>query len=501
MSFEARGIPGARALPDMLSTTGRAVSVRLSDPLREPDRPAHALDLFDRAKLRPRFWILVGLLMLQGVFEFFDFFIVGFLVSMIGPAWGLTFGETSVILLAAGVGQLLGAMPFAWVADTWGRKPALIAGMMVYSLAAGCTAFVPEGSWMLFACLRFLVGVGYGGTQITLLIEIAPTRIRTILASSTGLVAPLGVLAASLLVATLSGTLGWRGLALLGFAPIGMVIALWFFVPESVRWLIAQGRGEEARKVVSQYVDIPYDRIPLIPEPARREPPRLRDLYRYPGRFWMIIFMTAGLGMSGFGVALWGPTVVSMLLRASPAEAAQYFVYVSASGLVGRALWTLAPHFIGRWRSALICCWGAAASIAGAALLHPYFIAGIPVFLICLIIGALFYDGGYANTTPFGTELYPVRLAALGGGLTQTTSGLAKLLGPVALALIAGSGNVLSPAATEAAIVPGFLFLATFAVMGGIALLLLRYETNGRPMVIDEAEWVDGRPAIKSAGA
>lgn len=64
--------------------------------------------------------------MTQGLFEFFDFYIVGFLVSIIGPEWNLTFGQISIILLSAGVGQLVGALPFAWVADRWGRKPALI---------------------------------------------------------------------------------------------------------------------------------------------------------------------------------------------------------------------------------------------------------------------------------------------------------------------------------------------------------------------------------------
>ena len=447
-----------------------------------------ALTLFDQARLRPRFWILVGLLMLQGIFEFFDFFIVGFLVSMIGPAWKLTFGQVSVMLLAAGIGQLAGAMPFAWFADRYGRKPALLWGMLLYSFAAGFSALVPDGSWKLFAFLRFLVGVGYGGTQITLMIELAPTRIRTILASSTGVVAPLGVLIASLLVSAYSASLGWRGLALLGFSPIAMVIALWFFVPESVRWLIAQGRGAEARKVVAQYVDIPLDKVPLPSPPPPRAPARLRDLYRFPGRFWLIILMTAGLGMSGFGVALWGPTVVSMLLNVTPAQAAGYFVYVSASGVIGRILWAVLPQFIGRWRSALICCWGAAICMTCAALLHPYFIAGVPVFFLCLLAGALFYDGGYANTTPFGTELFPVRLAASGGGLTQTTSGLAKLIGPMLLALIAGSSNLLSPAATRHAVTPGFLSLAAFALIGAVALLFLRYETHGRPMAIDEAE-------------
>lgn len=452
-----------------------------------------ALALFDQARLRPRFWLLVALLMLQGVFEIFDFFIVGFLVSMIGPEWGLTFGQTSIILLAAGVGQLAGAMPFAWIADRWGRKPALIGGTVLYSTAAGCAALVPEGAWLAFAALRFLVGVGYGGTQITLLIEIAPTRIRTMLASSTGVVAPLGVLIASLLTAGLSATLGWRGLALLGFLPLLLALALYFLIPESVRWLITQGRGDEARAVLERYVDLPAEEIPPVEGLPPRAAPRVAELYRYPGRFWMIVLMTSALGMSGFGVALWGPTVVSMLLRVTPAAAAEYFVYVSAAGIVGRIMWTVAPHFIGRWRSALICCWGAFVAVVGAAFLHPFFVAGFPVFLVCLIVGALFYDGGYANTTPFGTELYPVRLAAQGGALTQMTSGLAKLAGPLLLALIAGSSNMLSPEATQAAITPGFLCLAAFALLGGLALLFLRYETNGRPMAIDEAE-LDARP-------
>jgi putative MFS transporter len=447
---------------------------------------ADMLATFDRARLRPRFWILVGLLMLQGVFEYFDFFVVGFLVSIIGSAWHLTYGEVSIVLLAAGLGQLLGAMPFAWAADRWGRKPALIAGMLLYSVAAGCAALVPDGNWQLFALLRFLVGVGYGGTQITLLIEFAPTRLRTILAGSTSIVAPLGVLAASVLVASLAPVIGWRGLALIGFAPIVMVVALLFFIPESIRWLVARGRGEEARRIIAQYVEIPLAQIPLAPAPLRGEPPRLRDLYRYPGRFWQVVAMSAGLGMAGFGVALWGPTIISMVLRITTAEAAEYFVFVSVAGIVGRIIWTFTPHYIGRWRSALICCWGAAVCMVGAALLHSFFIAGVPVFLMCLIIGALFYDGGYANTVPFGTELYPVRMAAQGGGLTQVTSGFAKLAGPVLLALIAGSDNVLSPKATDEAIVPGFLCLAAFAAAGGLALLLLRYESHGRPMTLDE---------------
>ncbi|MXO70979.1 MFS transporter [Alteraurantiacibacter buctensis] len=457
-----------------------------------------AIDLFDTARLKPRFWILVILLMTQGIFEFFDFFIVGFLVSVIGPEWGLTFGQTSIILLSAGVGQLVGAIPFAWLADRYGRKPALIAGTVLYSIAAGLAAFVPDGNWALFAFLRFMVGVGYGGTQITLLIEIAPTRMRTILASASGVVAPGGVLLASLLVANYLPVIGWRGLALLGFTPLLVALALWIFIPESIRWLISRGRPEEARLILARYVHVPLEQIPLPQPPSDTRAANVTDLFRFPGRVLMIVFMTMGIGMAGFGVALWGPTIMAQLLEISTAEVAGYFAYVSTAGMIGRAIWTITPHYIGRWRSALICLWGAAAAVIGAAFLYPYFIMGVPVLLVCLVVGGVFYDGGASNTSPFGTELFPVRMAAQGGGLVQMVSGFAKLAGPLILALIAGSSNLLSPEATEAAITPGFLTLAAFSVMGGIALLVLRYETNGVRMAISDEELENHRQRART---
>jgi len=449
------------------------------------------IDLFETARLRPRYWWLVFLLMTQGLFEFFDFYIVGFIISVIGPEWNLTFGQSSIVLLAAGVGQLVGALPFAWAADRWGRKPALIAGIVLYSLAAGCCAFVPDGEWMLLAFLRFLVGLGYGGTQITLLIEIAPTRWRTIIASGSGLIAPMGVLMASLLVSNFLPVLGWRGLALLGFTPILIAVALYFIVPESVRWLTSQGRAEEARQILARYIHVPIEDIPLPRVPAAVRRARVSDLFLYPGRFWLIVATSSGLGVAGFGVALWGPTVLTQLLEITPAEAAGYFVFVSIAGIIGRAIWTITPHFIGRWRSALICLFMAAVIVSSAALFHQSFILGVPVFLLCLIAGAIFYDGGASNTSPYGTELFPVRLAGLGGGVVQMVSGLGKLIGPIILALIAGSGNLLSPQATQDAITPGFLTLAAFSVAGLLVTLMLRYETNGVRMVTDEEDFVN----------
>lgn len=449
-------------------------------------RVGDPLSVLENARLRPVYWALLALLMLHGLFELFDFYVVGFLISMVAPKWGLSFGQSAIVLLSGGLGQLLFSLPIARISDQYGRKPVLVICTLLYSWAAASIALVPEGSWQMFAFLRFLVGVGYGGTMITLLIEFAPTRYRTVIAGLLGCTAPLGVTLASVLVKMYSVDLGWRGLAALGLIPTLFALALWAFAPESPRWLIARGRMEEARKTLARFL---YVRAEDIPMPATPPPPplepRMRDLYSYPGQFWMIVLLTAGLGVAGFGVAAWGPTLLSMLLKISPADAAGYYGLVTLTGFMGRVAFSFTPIWIGRWGTAIFCCWGAAICLLMAALFHDNFVAGVSVFFLALLIGGLFYDGGYTNVTPYGIELYPVRLASQGGALTQTTAGISKLLGPALLALAAGSGNVVSPAATREAITPGFLMLGAFSVVAGVALIFLRYETHNRPMVIE----------------
>ena len=61
-------------------------------------------------------------------------------------------------------------------------------------------------------------------------------------------------------------------------------------------------------------------------------------------------------------------------------------------------------------------------------------------------------------------------------------SGAGKILGPVALGLIAGAHNLVSPKATEHAVLPAFLFLGACCVATGLAYQVLGIETHGRPL-------------------
>ena len=56
----------------------------------------------------------------------------------------------------------------------------------------------------------------------------------------------------------------------------------------------------------------------------------------------------------------------------------------------------------------------------------------------------------------------------------------------MALALIAGSNNVVSPNATESAVLPAFIFLAACSLMAGLAYTFLPIETHGKALSLKE---------------
>jgi hypothetical protein len=64
---------------------------------------------YDGARLDARYWISIALGISTSVFDYFDYYLVGFLVAVLAPQWQLTFGQTSLILLSAGVGAILGS--------------------------------------------------------------------------------------------------------------------------------------------------------------------------------------------------------------------------------------------------------------------------------------------------------------------------------------------------------------------------------------------------------
>ena len=86
------------------------------------------LAAFDDAPLGGQYWTCFALISVGLALEYFDFYIVGFLVAVLGPQWHLTYGQSSLMLLSAGVGAIVGALCWGAFADVWGRKRLVVWG-------------------------------------------------------------------------------------------------------------------------------------------------------------------------------------------------------------------------------------------------------------------------------------------------------------------------------------------------------------------------------------
>jgi len=115
------------------------------------------LQALDEAPLTRRFYILAGAVMLGAVLDLFDFFLIGFVVLEIADEWDLTFGEQAIVLLAAGVGAILGAIAYggwqwlqsrkeqqSWKSPTGGDGSTYSSGM--YGTVSGSAGASGAGS-------------------------------------------------------------------------------------------------------------------------------------------------------------------------------------------------------------------------------------------------------------------------------------------------------------------------------------------------------------------
>src|SRR6202790_4975724 len=94
--------------------------------------------------------------------EFFDYFLIGFVLAfLIGP-WKLTFGQSAIVLMSSGIGSIIGAYAWGWLADRIGRRKVFIGTVLNFSIATGLLYFTPDNGWIYLSVMRFFVGVGVG---------------------------------------------------------------------------------------------------------------------------------------------------------------------------------------------------------------------------------------------------------------------------------------------------------------------------------------------------
>lgn len=193
-----------------------------------------------------------------GVFyEYFELFLGGVLLAVLGEAWNLSTVEGAFLVSSVFFGMFVGSYTLGPLADRIGRRRMFLVNLSIYLVFALLAAASPN-VWFLIAC-RFVAGMGAGAEAAlinTYLGEFIPRHKR---GRYIGLAMTFGFLAfpvVSLLGAPLARAEfvfeGWRWLMII--AGSGIVFLLWIrrTLPESPRWLVSQGRLTEADAQVTR---------------------------------------------------------------------------------------------------------------------------------------------------------------------------------------------------------------------------------------------------------
>lgn len=379
----------------------------------------------------------------------------------------ITKETASLLALVALTGTTVGSVVWGLIADTLGRRAAILISSLLFVGTAICGS-MPSFEWNLFMC--FLMGASAGGLlpiAFTLMAETVPSRHRGwMLVLLGGIGTTGGYLAASAGAAWLEPEFGWRVLWYLNLPTGLLLIALNRYLPESARFLIHTGRNEEARRVLERYGVTVVTGQATNPS-AMPSPPEgaMRHLF---GR--SMLALTTGLvlcgvawGLVNFGFLLWLPSNLrAMGMTGGAAEG-----LLAKSAFLALPATLLVTWMYYRWstyRTLALFALASAVVLIGFFLLGTGSVHSSTWFAMLAILLLASVSGVIAMLIPYATEIYPVQVRGTGAGLVAGSS----KLGGIAAAGLGVTGFFASLTAPALAIAVPLAVSAVVLVMKGV---------------------------------
>ena len=205
----------------------------------------------DQLKFNRFHALLIFLGMVTLIFDGYYSQIISYILPDIIKDWHLSAVEAGSLASYGLVGLMIGTAGLGMLADRIGRKIPLLIGLFLFSFFGGALYWAPD--FKSFCILRFVSGLGIGGVltlTITLATEFAPSRIRARMVATMFAGFMIGPAFAGYLSMILVPMYGWRIVLLFAYVPLLFLPVLYFFMPESIRFLARRGRFEEAIKVL-----------------------------------------------------------------------------------------------------------------------------------------------------------------------------------------------------------------------------------------------------------
>ena len=386
--------------------------------------------------------------------------IVSGTLTLIRGELGLTSEEAGRVLSSWLLGMLLGAFAVGYVADRVGRRLAVLASMSLMGVFTAASA--AARGWLDLSLYRVLAGAGNAGYMVSasvLMSEYAPASARGKLVALLESSWALGWLAALILSRVIAPAHGWRPVFLSALAAVAVAALLYYTLPESLRYLVARGRVEEARALSERLG------VPLPPGEAGRG--RISELVRKPylRRTVMLWVHWFAIALTYWGIFLWLPDML-YARGLGFAKSLEYAIAITLAQVPGYLSAAYLIEAVGR--KPVLAAYMLLAGLASLGVLR----SATPADL--LLWGSLvsfFNLGAWGVTYAYTPELYPTRLRGTGSGWANSFGRIGGMVGPYVAGLTMQLyGDPLAP----------FTVFAALHLVSAVAVLLLGVETRGR---------------------
>jgi MFS transporter, SP family, arabinose:H+ symporter len=414
---------------------------------------------------------------LGGLLFGFDTAVIAGITDALTKTYRLSAGGLGLTVASALWGTILGAMLAGIPGERVGRRDSLrVMAVLYFVSAAGCAL---AWDWNALVFFRFIGGLGIGGSSVLgpmYIAEIAPAKWRGRLVAFFQFNVVAGILLAyfsNYVIGLLGfGDNEWRWKLGVSALPALFFLAMLFVIPRSPRWLVSQGRTDEARTVLHQIgeEDIEDELRQMVAsvhlDQSHGAEPLFQMKYRLP------IFLAVSIGMfnqlSGINAILYylndifakaGFTKVSGDLQAVAIGATNLLFTVIGMSIIDR---------VGRKTLLVVGSLGTAACLGGVAAV---FASGahedLLVWLLIGFIGFFAFSQG-AVIWVYISEVFPTRVRAKGQSLGSFTHWIMN----------AGISWAFPILAARSKSIP-FVFFAAMMVLQFFVVLILYPETKG----------------------
>jgi putative MFS transporter len=195
---------------------------------------------------------------LSSFFTFYDITNYAYVAPVLKATWAVGDSEIATGASTTIIGYVIGAFSITVFADSYGRRPMLVASVLI--LGAGSLLAALSQDMAQMSAFRLLTGIGIGSEiaiSTAYIGELSPKSKRgkytsaVVVLGWAGLALSGPISLALVQQASVAGVEGWRVvMALPGIAALASLV-LRIKMPESPRWLLAKGKTSELNSVLA----------------------------------------------------------------------------------------------------------------------------------------------------------------------------------------------------------------------------------------------------------